>query len=1015
MRRIALKHVVKTAALGMALIAALACAPVLMNTAAWAQTGTSDLQEEHDYTFAYGLFQDKLYQLSYEQLQKFIADHPTSAKQPDALFLSGECQFYLQQYASAVQAYQRFLRDYPRHSLSTDAAMRVGEIQFRQGSYDEAIAAYKAVAAEKDSAAAGEASYWIGESYLKKNDVPQAMRYYTISAERYPHNRLADYAVYSLGWASEQKKDYASAIAFYKKITQNNKQSDLQSVSLVRIGECLFQDGNYDACIGHLIDAGAALKDTTDRIRAEFLIAEAYFSKGDYIQARSRYETFLAAHPGNPLYREARYSYAWTFLETKEYDRAVELFGGLASGSDDIAGRSLFRKARTLQLAGKTEEALAAYTEAGARGGDDADNGLYEAGMIYYQRNQKDKALELFKQTVKEYPAGDAATDAQRMIGETLLAEKKFDAAAEAFKNAQLRAAGNDTLRGDVLFQQAWAFFKLKKFDDAAKLFDRFTQQHASHPKLAEGIFWAAESYFQAGRMNDAERFYSQFVRKYPSHEKFEDALYGLAWTELKAGKHGLAAASFEKLIAMHASARFLFDSRLRLGDALYAQKEFSKASAAYRAAIKNHASNPDVDYAYYQLAQSLYRTGSEKDGLDAFAELIHLYPRSQYADDAQYGIGLIYFQQKKYERAIAEFKTLASEYPKSDYAPRAYYSVGDAYYNLERYQEAINAYRVVMEKYPSSPAATDAVNGVQYCFSLLGKTDEAARVIDAFVAAHPDSRAADDLLLKKGELYYGEKNFSRAAEAYREFISRYPNSPLAASAHYWLGKSHAAQNNAAAAADEYEIVTTKYPSSAIASGALFESGALAMQSKRYGDAVRAFSALQEKYPKSDEAPEGAYQQGLAMKESGQGPASLRQWEAVVARYPKSAAADRSRLALGWAEQNAARAQNAANYFRAVAANRSDKLAAEAQYGIGLALQSQGNFKDAVVAYMRVKYVFPAAGVWIAKAFFGMGECYEKTQQVQKAKDAYQFVAKQTHAPELAAPAQERLKQLDRL
>ena len=187
------------------------------------------------------------------------------------------------------------------------------------------------------------------------------------------------------------------------------------------------------------------------------------------------------------------------------------------------------------------------------------------------------------------------------------------------------------------------------------------------------------------------------------------------------------------------------------------------------------------------------------------------------------------------------------------------------------------------------------------------------------------------------------------------------------------------------------------------------------MRMKNYDAAAKAFAQVQEKYAKSDESPEAAYQQGLAMKQSGQAPAALKQWEIVVARYPKTPAADRSRLALGWEEQNAGRPQTAVGYFRTVASNRSDELAAEAQYGVGLALQVQSNFKDAIIAYMRVKYVFPAAGIWIARASFGLGECYEKTEQVQKAKDAYQFVVKQTHVPELAGPAQERLKQLDRL
>ena len=333
----------------------------------------------------------------------------------------------------------------------------------------------------------------------------------------------------------------------------------------------------------------------------------------------------------------------------------------------------------------------------------------------------------------------------------------------------------------------------------------------------------------------------------------------------------------------------------------------------------------------------------------------------------------------------------------------------------MERYPEAITAYRAVTEKFPSSSAAADAINGIQYCYSLQGKTDEAAHAIDDYVAANPGSRAADDLLLKKGELLYGDKKFDRAADAYRGLIAQYPRSASLPAAHYWLGKAYAAQKNAAAAAAEYQIVVTKYPSSSVASGALFETGALAMQEQRYDAAIGAFTSLQEKYPKSDESPEGAYQQALASKTSGQQAAAAKQWESAIARYPNTAAADRSRLALGWEEQKAGRLERATGLFRAVVSARNDELAAEAQYGIGLALQGTGNDREAIIAYMRVKYVFPAASLWIAKAYFGLAECYEKTQQVQKAKDAYQYVAQQSFVPELASSARERLKRLDRL
>ena len=58
-----------------------------------AQVSGSGIQEEQDYTFAYGLYQDKLYQLAADQFQKFIDHYPSSVRKPDAIFLYAECRF----------------------------------------------------------------------------------------------------------------------------------------------------------------------------------------------------------------------------------------------------------------------------------------------------------------------------------------------------------------------------------------------------------------------------------------------------------------------------------------------------------------------------------------------------------------------------------------------------------------------------------------------------------------------------------------------------------------------------------------------------------------------------------------------------------------------------------------------------------------------------------------------------------------------------------------------------------
>jgi len=97
-----------------------------------------------------------------------------------------------------------------------------------------------------------------------------------------------------------------------------------------------------------------------------------------------------------------------------------------------------------------------------------------------------------------------------------------------------------------------------------------------------------------------------------------------------------------------------------------------------------------------------------------------------------------------------------------------------------------------------------------------------------------------------------------------------------------------------------------------------------------------------------------------------------------------------------------------------VATSRTDDVAAEAQYLFGMALTSQKKWDDAVTAFLRVKYVFPAYEEWLAKSYLGMGAAYEGLQDLNKAKDAYQNVMMFKKEEESVAEAQRRLKKLER-
>ncbi|KAB2922846.1 MAG: tetratricopeptide repeat protein [Bacteroidetes bacterium] len=977
-----------------------------------AQPGSSELQEEQDYAFAYGLFEDKLYQVAFEQLTRFINQYPVSVKRPDAIYLSAESQFRLGQYQASVTTFRNFTQDYPKHKLRVDALFRLGEIHYTLKAYKDAIPYYREIYERYPlTDQAGEAAYWVGESYLKLNDVANAQIYFKVSVERYPQNRLVDYALYSIGWSYEQRRDWPKAMAAYQRLMTERRGSELYSSAAVRIGECHFQSKAYKACIDYLTAVRDSLTDPAERERGEYLIGESYYSLGDFAKARGQYAAFMTAYPSSGLLREVRYSYAWTHLNTKEYDRAAALFADLASGDDDIAQKSLFRRGRALQLAGNDSAALTTYGDVARRwpAGDFTDNALYEAGMMRFERKEYDSALASFRLVTERFAKSDVSADAARMTGECLLALKRYDDALTAF-----RSAGRTGGAGEAQFQEAWTLYKLKKYPEAAKLFESYARRYTAQPRNAEAYFWAAEANVQTGQYEPAERFYAQALNGLPEAKR-TDAQYGLAWAYLKQNKFLQAAAAFDRVITADPNGKYARDAMLRKADSHYSAKEYRPAADAYRAFVKADPSAAEADYALYQAANGEYRAGNDREGIAGFTDLIARFPRSKYADDALYGIGLIHFQSKRYDRAVAEFERMLKTYPKSDLAPRAAYGIGDAYYNMERYLDAVNAYTEVIARHPSSPLAGDAVNGIQYCYVLLGRTADAIAAIDDFVRSNPAARQADELYLKKGELQYGQRQYDSAIVAYRDFIARFPQSRLLGDAYFWLGKSQLALGNPNAALDAFRTVAESHPGSRVLGAALFELGTLYAQRGKPDLALGAFSRIEEQSGRSDEAAEASYQQALVLKGTGQTVAAVKKFEETITVYPKSTAADRSRLALGWMSYEAESYGKAVEHFRAVAVNRTDDIAAEAQYGVGLAMQMQRNFADAIINYMRIRYVFPGAAEWIAKANLNLGECYEKTGQLQKAKEALTVVVKQGKFPDLVKEAERKLRTLEQL
>lgn len=957
----------------------------------------ASIAEQQDYAFADGLFRDGLFQMALEQLDKFAAKYPQSARLIDARYLKAECLFQLALYPAAIRELSDFVGQFPTAIVSDNARFRLGDSYAKLRRNADAIEAYKSILDHpKNPSIAGEAAYWIGETYFKDADYNNALKYYTLSYEGFPGNRLQDYAAYSVAWTNEKKGDYARAAEWYRVVVDKFPQSTLAPSSRLKVGECFYSAREYARAIQELTAAKGAIDSLSLRGEAEYLIGESYYNLDQYDKAQKSFEGFLKDFKGHRFENDVQYALGWTLFKERQFGLAADAFNKLARLNDQIGQASLYRRGVAEKLGGKRLAAMETFAEVVSRdaAGGYADNALYDKGLILFEDKKPAEARNVFLKVVSGYPTSEILADAWMMLGECSVANGALDSAKDFYEKALSQKEISFETRISSSFQLAWCNMKLGRSRDAASGFSKFIAAYPDHPKSAEAAYWLAESEYQAGDFRSALKQYQSIVSA-ANHPRREEGMYGIGWTYFKQKDYQKAIGAFEQLIVAYPSGKFSFDARLRLGDCYFQRLDYKKAAGAYRTVVRLFPKTDGADYALYQLGQTYYRSGDHEQATDQFDAVIKNYPGSSLADDAQYALGWVKFQRKEYYAAIKDFQLTIANYPASDLLPRAYYSIGDAYYNLHLHPAAENSYKQVLQKFPKSPLAADALKGVQYCLVAQGKSSDAVSVIESYVKDNPTSPNTEQLEINKAELLFGQKLYREAAQSYQSFALRYPHSTMKAQALYWLGRSLQEAGEDAQAAKAYlDAADVPNATMSILGNALLESARISLKLKNYESSFHALDRAEKSLAGSEFSPVVAYMKGVVFSENGASDDAKTKFEYVISKFGSTVEADKSRIGLvriALKEKNFSSAQSLAQQ---VATSRTDDVGAEAQYLSGVTFAEGGDSQNAIAAFLRVRYVFPSHERWLARANIGLGKIYEQLKDTPKAREAFQQVLK---------------------
>lgn len=211
-----------------------------------------------------------------------------------------------------------------------------------------------------------------------------------------------------------------------------------------------------------------------------------------------------------------------------------------------------------------------------------------------------------------------------------------------------------DKLGADALFDRALAELHAHHWTNAANLFERFTLQFPTHPRVAEARFNIGEAYFGKKEYITAGNEYSRLANDFPAGPYADDARYKVCEAYYKLSPKPQLDQQYTRAALDHCQSLIAY----------YPTSEFAPKAQALVADLKT------------RLANKFFMTGE------------------------------FYAKRSAPDPAILYYDMVVRDYPDTEVAPRALLRLYETY-RLLNYQEEMDAAKQrLLKDYPNSAEA---------------------------------------------------------------------------------------------------------------------------------------------------------------------------------------------------------------------------------------------------------------------------------------------------------------------
>lgn len=610
----------------------------------------------------------------------YLATYKDSGRGDQIYDYIAVASLYNGDYAGAVEAYDNIENLTPAMKSNYMKAnfLRAGQY-IGSSSYRNAIPCLKAATffAPRQDNFNKLARYWLGESYYKTGDYPEAEKVFTDLYNQSALDNKAEGKVlpYNLAYCFFDAGDYASAAGWFDKYVASG-DGTFRLDALTRRADCDFIRKDYKSAIESYAKASSEFSDP-DNIYPYYQQGICYGLLNDKAGKISALSRVSSASSGAPFYAEALYELGRTYVSDGNEPSAVKTFRTIVSRASDST-----------------------YIA----------KSLIELGMIERNKSEYDKALSYYKQVAENFD-GTESSEAALLAIESIYQSRGEPEKYIEYTESLGGASKTDAEKELVYFNSAEQIFLTANYEKAVVALDKYLTAYPEGRKVPRAMYYKAECYKAMGDKEKACDCYVSVMSSPDAGADRELAVFNFANLSYGMEHYTEAYSAYSTLLEEASLPENRTNARLGKMRSAYRGRDYQNAIAAAGDVRLDGAVNSDgLREADYVTAKSLLAT-SRRDKAFEILRVLARHPATDEGAEAAYLVIQDTYDQGKFTEVESAVYRFADAAPSQGYwLAKAFIVLGDSFAESENYRQAKATFESIRDGYAPASGLTDDV-----------------------------------------------------------------------------------------------------------------------------------------------------------------------------------------------------------------------------------------------------------------------------------------------------------------